>query len=543
MPPKAIGTRSSGDVGVHPDVLFPAIPDLQPTTQLPTVKTVIGILRHLTIKRVSHNDAVREVSKIVYSKWFHDTVYCVPFNTVLYKVEKLWEIFREGKKRLASGQGGKAVEKYKEKVVNLADNLFDIGAVTVVQINKCKDEWGVMMTEQDYSYYQDQKTSRAMHCDHGVDPVWYYAVMRAERQRNREEDYKKKRKEQFQYKSMDQITEILTQEGLILSNSDISIDTPTKDNTSKDNDNNSQNEEVKKRRLFSTGDQSDSADVPPRMAHVRDSERKVADKFYITCGNLVGHGMSLNESMNAIVEVGNGMFERSWKMPGTDPDKYDKNTLPDKRNIRQKLNLIETETMSFAVDNIFKARADGREITAAIDSTTKRGVGTFATQGIHIGKNPPIPLPLLGIVGETTEEIAKQVQMGIEILAAAKGLESKEVYRQITVHMTDSVAHNKGFAAILAELHDLDKPAGQIFCGSHTTLGFSNALNKRVSVIETDMKVETVLSKFMVTMELDSKNGSLAGQSLDMMLKLVAPEFAHKVSLFLFFLFYTFVII
>ena len=62
MPPKAIGTRSSGDVGVHPDVLFPAIPDLQPTTQLPTVKTVIGILRHLTIKRVSHNDAVREVS-------------------------------------------------------------------------------------------------------------------------------------------------------------------------------------------------------------------------------------------------------------------------------------------------------------------------------------------------------------------------------------------------------------------------------------------------------------------------------------------------
>ena len=57
------------------------------------------------------------------------------------------------------------------------------------------------------------------------------------------------------------------------------------------------------------------------------------------------------------------------------------------------------------------------------------------------------------------------------------------VYSQITVHMTDSMSHNKGFAAILAELHDLDKLAGQIFCGSHTTLGFSNALNKRVSVI------------------------------------------------------------
>ena len=29
-------------------------------------------------------------------------------------------------------------------------------------------------------------------------------------------------------------------------------------------------------------------------------------------------------------------------------------------------------------------------------------------------------------------------------------------------------------------------------------------------------------------MELDSKNGSLAGQALDMMLKLVAPEYRHK---------------
>ena len=42
------------------------------------------------------------------------------------------------------------------------------------------------------------------------------------------------------------------------------------------------------------------------------------------------------------------------------------------------------------------------------------------------------------------------------------------------------------------------------------------------------MKVEQILSKFMVGMELDSKNGSLAGQALDMCLKLVAPEYSHK---------------
>ena len=42
------------------------------------------------------------------------------------------------------------------------------------------------------------------------------------------------------------------------------------------------------------------------------------------------------------------------------------------------------------------------------------------------------------------------------------------------------------------------------------------------------MKVEQVLSKFMVGMELDSKNGSLARQVIGMMLKLVAPENSHK---------------
>ena len=42
------------------------------------------------------------------------------------------------------------------------------------------------------------------------------------------------------------------------------------------------------------------------------------------------------------------------------------------------------------------------------------------------------------------------------------------------------------------------------------------------------MKLDTPLSKYMCSMGLDSKNGSLAGQSLDMMLKLFATEYKHK---------------
>ena len=49
-----------------------------------------------------------------------------------------------------------------------------------------------------------------------------------------------------------------------------------------------------------------------------------------------------------------------------------------------------------------------------------------------------------------------------------------------------------------------------------------------MSVFMNQFKVETVLSHFMVGMELTSKNSSLAGQALDMILKLVAPEYGHK---------------
>ena len=63
---------------------------------------------------------------------------------------------------------------------------------------------------------------------------------------------------------------------------------------------------------------------------------------------------------------------------------------------------------------------EGRMITAAIDSTTKKRAGQFATQGIHIGQNVPFPLPLINICGETTEDIAMQVELCFEILAAVK---------------------------------------------------------------------------------------------------------------------------
>ncbi|KAI4829898.1 hypothetical protein KUCAC02_001558 [Chaenocephalus aceratus] len=53
-------------------------------------------------------------------------------------------------------------------------------------------------------------------------------------------------------------------------------------------------------------------------------------------------------------------------------------------------------------------------------------------------------------------------------------------------------------------------------------------MNKVMRLVEADMKMEQVLQSFMVDLDVDSKNASVAGQALDMCLKLVAPEYAHK---------------
>ena len=177
---------------------------------------------------------------------------------------------------------------------------------------------------------------------------------------------------------------------------------------------------------------------------------------------------------------------------------------------------------------IISEKAEGRMVTLASDSTTRRGVGQFQGQGVHIGAGSSIPLPLLSIHNETREDIADQLGMGLEILSICSGEPVESLAATVDTLLTDSVEHNKGVNEILADLYDLDTPPGQIFCGTHTVLGFSDKMDKLVSQIEMKMKLETVIAKFMVAIDLDSKHHSLASQALDMCLKLVAPEFVQK---------------
>ena len=77
-------------------------------------------------------------------------------------------------------------------------------------------------------------------------------------------------------------------------------------------------------------------------------------------------------------------------------------------------------------------------------------------------------------------------------------------------------------------MYDLDRPAGHLFCSSHTTLGMASAMNKVMRVLEAEMGLDKLVQSFMVDLDVDSKNSSVAGQALDMCLKLVAPEYSAK---------------
>ena len=111
-------------------------------------------------------------------------------------------------------------------------------------------------------------------------------------------------------------------------------------------------------------------------------------------------------------------------------------------------------------------------------------MGKFAISGIHIGQNVPFPLPVIPVSGEKTKDIADQCYLMFEILGVVKKKTAAEVYQLVNTHMTDSTDHNKGFASIMADMYNLDTPAGQLFYGTHTTLGFAIAMNKQLAFIE-----------------------------------------------------------
>ena len=259
----------------------------------------------------------------------------------------------------------------------------------------------------------------------------------------------------FNIKSLDQIEASLSEQGMVMSDVNSSVDSPFKTPDKRPAPNSEEGSGQVVKRLYiedlNRNDESDRNDhIPIEFRHLRNSERKVKDSVYSTAAALVGMGLSVPDASKAIFEVGKGMFGRAWKLNFEDKDNFDSDTMPADQNIRDKLRLIEAQSLSLVADELIQHKdSSSQTVTHTIDSTTRKAVGTFVTQGVQLGQESPFPLPLMVIHGETTSDIAQQVDFGFEVLAKIKGVDAKDIYKEVDVHMTDSVEHNKEIAKVL----------------------------------------------------------------------------------------------
>ena len=458
------------------------------------------------------------------------------------------------------------------------------GEVDKERVEGIERSWGIKMGKMEELYYEDMKSERKMECGRGVDPVWHQAIMRRQRERERMEEYRLERDKQFECKSIQDIECLINEDGSFsLSSGEEGPPAKSQRADHGDGEEDSDTSKLgeltleeavgegiakrKRRKKFAQTNQG-SDPAPEKYRHLRESERKVKDKALISIGNLVGEGLSLNEASKSLVEVGNVLFDRKWKQSNEATETFDLDTLPEPRNIREAIKMQEAQDLDLMVDELEAGKEAGKPLTHFSDSTTKARVSQSVAQGIHVGRDPPFPLPILSIDGETTEDIAMQVNwiwlssvshhdhrqhhqqhdhhchhchpneldvcqlskvdMALTLVAVVRGVESKEIYKLIDTHITDATGHNKGLAEVLAEMYDLDTKAGQLFCSSHTTLGMSSAMNKFLRLLGGEMKMDELVKTFMMDLEFDSKNGSVAGHSIDMCLRLVAPEYNAK---------------
>ena len=64
-------------------------------------------------------------------------------------MKKMWDNFREGRKRFGTGHAGKPIENYKISVQE-SEDLFDAFAVDQERPQKvCQKEWCVKMTDKE----------------------------------------------------------------------------------------------------------------------------------------------------------------------------------------------------------------------------------------------------------------------------------------------------------------------------------------------------------------------------------------------------------
>ena len=405
--------RQSGEPALHGDH-FPPLKKFNPPDKLPTKASVVGRVRYLCSggkNNMSNDKAAVEVAKEVYSKYFHDTVFCLSKSKITQCVKDLWKVQRDGGRVARAGRMNLKLAQDYQKLIKSKDDLFDMATEDPEQKKKLEVEWGVKMGVKEKLYLDDQRGPRLMACDSGVDPVFYRAFMKQQRLKEKNLEYQEKRDEEFRGKNIEQIEQYLRDQGEIVSTSPESVATPLK---GKETNRRASETPImtleedlggelgsKRRRLFDSSGkctdvpvekgQDDPVDqvadpLPSEFRHLRSSEKKVKDAFYLTCSDLSAEGLSLKECIDAVCIVGRGMFGRSWRKSEESNwanirSRLD--TAPERIRVLQYLRNIEAERLSLIAEKMKESKEQGHMVTHASDSTTKKRVGQFIGQVVN----------------------------------------------------------------------------------------------------------------------------------------------------------------
>ena len=526
-------TRSSD----NPDVDYPPFDpgEWRGSGHLPIWAEAIGAVRFLVNKKVSAKEATMNIAKILVDHWTQRNVYTKTPQNVQKKLESQYKEFLLIRKIFLKGKPSKSgLERYtsfKEE----KDNVYDISTEDKERIKVLEDEIGIKMSKAEQDYLKSQTDSaikrnyvKKIICfakPSDLDPVWLEQEKRKQKLKKYEDKKRLEAQELFETVTGDAGEDI-----------DDGVDSSYLEfeNTAGEEECDvNQNKTSQRRRTFVIIEDNQDP-LPANYRHVRDSERKVKDSIYLAITDLIGIGLSIAEAQKAVKIVSNRVFERKFKILGEADDDdelspIDLDTLPNERSIRKMSEQVETHGLAAEAQEILARKSEGNNVfTHAADSTTKKGVGKFNVSGIHINRDELLPLPTIPVAGETKEEIAEQAAMGFQLLAIASGRTPEDLYKVMDLHLTDSVSHNKFLSEEIPKLLDLDHKTGQIFCTTHTNLGFSRSMNSSVAKIESKLGVGNILGGFMVQIDQNSKNGSLAGQFVDCITRLVGMEMRHK---------------
>ena len=551
-------TRSQSKFDI--DSLFDPLKTFKPT-QLPTLSEVIrSVKHHVEIEGQNYKQATLTVSNTLFFHWVNHNVYPISYQAINKKLSKEVEEYRY----LSRTDPNKRGATYNAKLTGFLakkDKLFDIFCNNSDKRAAMETQYGITMEASDFSYLESMRTDRKAFCESRKDCAWH----KKEKEKY-EKNQKRIERQNSSFTSVDLDCDTQSDPFNHEGDDTVQCENDPDFTIADDSENSNQNDDnISKRKrshfvdnmtrsdfqskhLRSSSSSAsvletlDSAPNNTDTAFVRDSNGHVRDDIYLAMAVLDGHNFSYREIIIAFHTIGTMCFNTNWQLPNellppdadVDQDSqnftYDRNTLPTAKAMREAFRKIEASSIKLIADKVVKAKdEDEALITHATDSTTRKNVGSFSASGIHINKDMCLPLPTLPLACETTANICDQISTEYEILAATSDeFDASELYSKTDTHMTDSTAHNKGIAAYLAVKHDLDEPAGQLYCDSHTTLGFDRSMSNIVKNIEEKMGQANIFSGFMLDVGLDKKQDTVSLSAVSWLLNLFGPDMIQK---------------